>query len=96
MKPASLKERAALVRAETIGQAETTREEVWHSMGLRERVRAVAVAGLPAERASDPIASFTDAERAHMRAAIGVHVSRMELAAKCFESSNTNRAGYLH
>ena len=96
MKPASLKERAALVRAETVGQAETTREQVWHSNGLRERIRAVAVAGLPQERASDPIASFTDAERAHIRAAIGVHMSRMEVAAQCFAASNTNRAGYLH
>lgn len=96
MKTPSLKERAALAHADTIGAAETNREEWWHRIALRDRQRAVGVAGLPKERASDPIASFSDAERAHMRAALGVHVMQMELIAKCFNASNTNTFGYLH
>jgi len=89
-------ELAALAQADTIGTAEVNREEWWHRIDLRDRQRAVGVAGLQKERASMPLATFADDERAHIRAALGVHVMQMELIAKCFNPSNTNVFGYLH
>jgi hypothetical protein len=96
MKTPSLKERAAMAHAETIGAAEQNRADWWQIIDLRDRQRAVGVAGLPKERANDPIASFSDEERSHIRAAIRNHVSQMELIARCFDASNTNVMGYLH
>lgn len=96
MKTPTRKERAALENADTIADAEVTRWAAWEAISPTDRMRAVGVAGLPRERASDPIASFTDAERATIRAALAVHISTMEFIIKCMNASNTNRLGYLH
>ncbi len=96
MRTPSRKERAALAHAETVADAEVTRWAVWEAVSPNDRMRAIGVAGLPRERASDPIASFTDAERASIRAALAVHISRMEFVIQCMNGANTNRQGYLH
>jgi hypothetical protein len=78
------------------GAAEMSREQWWHMLPLRDRQRAVSVAGLATERAAMPLATFTDAERERVRAAISCHVTKMEIIAKCMAASNTNANGYLH
>ena len=96
MKAPTRKEAAALATQDAAGAAETARETMWHLLPLRDRQRALSVAGLPVERAAMPMATFTDAERERVRGAIAVHVTRMELAAQCMHASNTNVQGYLH
>lgn len=96
MKTPTLKELAAMARVCTIVAAEKNRSDWWQLIDLLDRQRAVCVAGLPKGRAADPIASFSDSERARIKIAISMHVSRMELIARCFEASNTNVDGYLH
>lgn len=96
MKTPTRKERVALTRAEIIGTAETARWHMWECISLVDRQRAVGVAGLPKERAIGPLASFTDDERARVRAALAAHVARMEFIAQCMAASNTTPQGYLH
>lgn len=96
MKTPTSKERAALAQVDTIADAEVTRWAAWEAVSPTDRMRAVGVAGLPRERASDPAASFTDAERSQIRTALAVHISRMEFIIQCMNSSNTTRQGYLH
>ena len=96
MKTPSLKERAALAQVDTIADAEVTRWAAWESVSPADRMRAIGVSGLARERASDPIASFTDAERATIREALAVHISHMEFIIQCMNGSNTTRLGYLH
>lgn len=72
------------------------REDWWHRLPLKERERAMGVAGLQRERAVLPLATFSDAERARVRSALGWHIAQMELIVRCMAASNTNVNGYLH
>jgi hypothetical protein len=96
MKTPTRKERAALAHVDTIADAEVTRGAAWEAVSTTDRLRAIGVAGLPRERASDPAASFTDAERAQIRLALTSHIGRMEFIIQCMNGSNTTRQGYLH
>lgn len=96
MKTPSRKEVAAITHAETIAEAELTRWAAWEAVSQNDRLRAIGVAGLPRERASDPAASFTDAERVQIRTALTAHIGRMEFVIQCMNGSNTTRQGYLH
>jgi hypothetical protein len=96
MKTPTSKELAALAHVETIADAELTRWAAWEAVSPNDRLRAIGVAGLPRERASDPAASFTDAERAQIRMALSVHIGRMQFVIECMNGSNTTRHGYLH
>jgi hypothetical protein len=96
MKSPTRKEAAALARLDTVGAAEMNREHWWHMLPIRERERAMGVAGLARERAAMPLATFTDAERARVRSAIQSHVMNMELIAQCMHAHNTNVQGWLH
>lgn len=96
MKTPTLKERAALAQADTIGQAEANRADWWELLPLQHRQRAVGVAGMPKERAALPIATFNDADRERVRLAIAVHVGQMELIAACMAGRNTTARGWLH
>jgi len=96
MKTPTRKEAAALAAQDAAGAAEMNREQWWHMLPLRDRQRAVSVAGMPIERASLPLATFNDAERELVRAAVSCHVTKMEVIAKCMAASNTNAQGYLH
>jgi len=90
------KEATALSKAEAVALGEQTRWAAWEAVSLVDRQRAIGVAGLPKERATDPIASFTDAERARIRAAIYNHIARMEFIMQCMNPANTNAMGWLH
>jgi hypothetical protein len=96
MKTPTRKEAASLAHADTIADAELTRWAAWEAVSPTDRLRAVGVAGLPRERASDPAASFTDGERAQMRTALAIHIARMQFVIDCMNASNTTRQGYLH
>lgn len=96
MKIPTRKERAALTSADKIADAELTRWAVWESISPTDRMRAIGVAGFPRDRAADPIASFSDAERERIRAALVVHIARMEFIAQCMSGSSTTRQGLLH
>lgn len=87
---------AALTCTDVIASAETTRWHLWECVSLTDRQRAVGVAGLSKDRASAPLASFSDAERAAVRAALSAHMGRMEFIAQIMAASNTARNGYLH
>lgn len=96
MKTPTRKERAALAQVDKIADGEVTRWAAWEAVSPTDRLRAIGVAGLPRERASDPAASFTDAERAQIRGALAAHIGRMEFVIECMNASNTTRQGYLH
>lgn len=96
MKRPNGKERAALERADTIAEAELMRWAVWDSVSHIDRLRAIGVAGLPRERATDPAASFTEAEREKIRMALAAHIGRMQVIIQCMNGANTTRQGYLH
>jgi hypothetical protein len=96
MKTPTRKERAALAHVDTIADAEVARWAAWEAVSPNDRMRAIGVAGLPRERASDPAASFTEAERAQIRTALAVHIARMEFVIQCMNGSSTTRQGYLH
>ena len=96
MRTPTRKEVAALTRQDEAGAAEMNREQWWNMLPAVERERAVGVAGMSRERAYMPLASFSDADRARIRAAIFSHVTNMELIARCMAPSNTNVQGYLH
>lgn len=96
MKTPTRKELAALAHVDTIADAEVTRWASWEAVSPTDRMRAIGVAGLPRERASDPAASFTDAERAQIRTALAVHITRMQFVIDCMNGSNSTRQGYLH
>jgi hypothetical protein len=96
MKTPTSKELAAVAHVCTIAAAEQNRADWWQVIDIRDRQHALDVARLSKDRATDPIAAFSDDERARIRMAISVHVSRMTFVAKCFEASNTNVNGYLH
>jgi hypothetical protein len=96
MKAPTRKEAAALAAQDGAGAAESHRGDWWAMLPLRDRQRAVGVAGMPAERAAMPLATFTDAEREHVRLAISVHVTKMQVIAQCMAASNTNVQGWLH
>lgn len=96
MKTPTRKERAALAHVDTIADAEVTRWAAWEAVSPNDRMRAIGVAGLPRERASDTAASFTDSERAQIRTALAVHITRMQFVIDCMNGSNTTRQGYLH
>jgi len=76
--------------------AETNREDWWHMLPLRERERAIGVAGLARERAAMPLATFSDIERERVRLAIQCHLTQMEMVMRCMAASNTNVQGMLH
>lgn len=96
MKTPTRKEASALARQDDMGAAETNREQWWNMLPLRDRQRAVSVAGMPVERAALPLATFNDADRERVRIALARHVTQMELIARCMAASNTNVQGYLH
>ena len=96
MKTPNRKERVALTRAEIIGTAETNRWHMWEVVSLVDRQRVMGLAGFPKERASAPIASFNDADRERVRAALAAHIGRMEFVIQCMAASNTTPQGYLH
>ncbi|WP_322400359.1 hypothetical protein [Massilia luteola] len=96
MKTLTPKEAAALARLDDVGAAEINREEWWHLLPLRERERAVGVAGMPRERAGLPLATFNDQDRERVRLALAAHIAQMRLIVQCMAAHNTNRAGYLH
>jgi hypothetical protein len=90
------KEAAALARLDDAGAAEMNREHWWHMLPLKDRQRAVGVAGMPIERAALPLATFNDADRERVRLALAMHVTQMELIAQCMAASNTDKQGWLH
>lgn len=92
MKAPSRREAAALAA----GAAELNREQWWHMLPLRERQRALGVAGIQPDRAAMPLATFTDAERERVRLAVSGHVAQMEMIVRCMAAHNTNVQGYLH
>ena len=96
MKSPTRKEAAALAAQDAAGAAEMNREQWWHMLPLRDRQRAVCVAGMPIERAALPLATFNDADRERVRVALARHVTEMELIAQCMAASNTNVQGFLH
>lgn len=96
MKTPARKEVIAMQRAEAVADGELSRWELWEAIDPISRMRAIGVAGLPKDRASNSMAQFTDDERARIRAALLVHVSRMEFIVKLMTASNTTRQGYLH
>jgi DNA-binding CsgD family transcriptional regulator len=92
MKAPTRREAAALAA----GAAEMNREQWWHMLPLRERQRALSVAGVQPERAAQPLATFTDTERERVRLALSGHIAQMQLVAQCMAAHNTNVQGYLH
>jgi hypothetical protein len=96
MKTPNSKELIAMERAEAVADGELTRWELWEAISPIDRMRAVGVAGFSKDRAAAPLASFTDDERARIRSALAVHVSRMEFIVQVMSASNTTRQGYLH
>lgn len=96
MKTPNRKETIAMQRAEAVAEGEMFRWELWEEIALIDRMRAIGVAGLPKERAGNSMAQFTDDERARIRGALLIHVSRMTTIATLMAASNTNRQGYLH
>lgn len=96
MRAPSRKEAADLARLDDVGAAEMNREQWWHMLPMRERQRALSVAGINPARATNPVATFSDDERALIRAAIQNHVTMMELIGRCMCASNTNVHGFLH
>jgi len=96
MKAPTSKEVAALAAQDAVGTAEMNREQWWQTLPLRDRQRAVGVAGMAMERAAMPLSTFTDAEREQVRLAISVHVTKMQVIAQCMAASNTNVQGWLH
>ena len=92
MKAPTRREAAALAA----GAAEMNREEWWHLLPLRDRERAVGVAGMPRERAAMPLATFNEQDRERMRLALAAHVAQMQIIAQCMAAANTNVQGWLH
>ena len=78
------------------GAAELNREQWWHILPMRERQRALSVAGIQADRAAMPLATFTDAERERVRLALSGHIAQMQLVAQCMAAHNTTVEGWLH
>lgn len=96
MKPLDLKGAQRLAHAEEIGRCEENREALWAVIPLRDRERAVGVAGMKRERAGMPLATFTNAERAMVQMALSIHAGQMEQIAMCMEASTTKVRGWLH
>jgi len=96
MRTPSRKEAAALARQDDAGAAEMNREQWWHMLPIKDRQRALSIAGLDPARVVQPLATFSDADRERVRAAIFSHVTNMELIARCMCASNTNVHGWLH
>lgn len=96
MKTPTDKEHAALARQEVYAKAERNRADWWLTIPLRDRQRAVGVAGLAKECAEMPLVDFNDTDREHIRLAIGKHIATMELIQKCMAGSATTVQGYLH
>lgn len=94
MKTPTSNEVAITARICAITAAEQNRSNWWQVIDLHDREHALAIAGIPKARATDPLSSFTDRERANIRTAINVHLSRMELIARCFQARNTNVDGH--
>jgi hypothetical protein len=92
MKTPTRREAAALAA----GAAEMNREEWWHVLPLRERQRALSVAGIQPDRACQPLATFTDAERERVRLALSGHIAQMQLVAQCMAAHNTSVEGWMH
>lgn len=92
MKAPTRREAAALAA----GSAEMNREQWWHMLPMRERERALSVAGINPARAAQPLATFTDTERERVRLCIGAHIAQMQLVAQVMAAHNTNVAGLLH
>lgn len=92
MKAPTRREAAALAA----GSAEMNREQWWHMLPLRERQRALSVAGIQPDRAAMPLATFSDIERERVRLALGGHIAQMQLVVQVMAAHNTNVAGYLH
>ena len=100
MKTPSIKESAALEKAEflaeTITAAEKTRAAIWDATPPTDRMRAVGVAGMQRGDELRPLSSFTAAERENIRIALSVHITRMECIARCMLPEFTNIHGWMH
>jgi hypothetical protein len=92
MRAPTRREAAALAA----GAAEMHREDWWAMLPLRDRERAVGVAGMPRERAAMPLATFNDQDRERVRLALAAHIAQMEIIARCMAAANTNVQGWLH
>jgi hypothetical protein len=92
MKAPTRREAAALAA----GAAEMNREQWWHMLPMRERVRALSVSGIDPKRAALPLATFTDTERERVRLALSGHITQMQLICQCMAAHNTDTNGYLH
>lgn len=75
---------------------EMVREHMWHVLPLIERMRAVRLAGLPGERARDPLATFSDAERVAIRWAVERHIMAMSVLVQCVRPHGSNEFGLPH
>ncbi|MBV6324374.1 hypothetical protein [Duganella violaceipulchra] len=96
MKTPTRNERDALAQMDKIGNAEDNRANWWEAIPLRDRQRAVGVAGLGKECADLALSDFNDTDREHIRLAIGQHIATMELIQRCMAGRSTNVQGYLH
>jgi hypothetical protein len=92
MKAPTRREAAALAA----GAAESNRDAWWNMLPLRDRERAVGVAGMQRERAALPLATFSDQEREQVRLALSSHIAQMETIIRCMAAHNTNVQGWLH
>lgn len=84
---------AAEQDAKTRAEPEMVREHMWHVLPLIERQRAVRLAGLESARARNPLATFTDAERAAIRWAVERHIMEMSVLVQCVRPHNSDCFG---
>lgn len=84
---------AALVAAE---DAENERCMLWELIPLRVRVVAMLGAGLPRERASDPLTAFTGVERARITSGLDTLSLHMVVAQRCMRDPAHEPAMLLH
>ena len=95
MKNPSPREAITLAAIDRAARVERNRAGMWEMLDLRDRQRAVGVAGLARERASEPLEAFTDAERHMIRIAIARHLGQMELIATCMAGGAFSPTGGL-
>ncbi|MGZ8301225.1 MAG: hypothetical protein ACXW2U_00825 [Telluria sp.] len=83
MKTPTASELLTLAAIDRMARVERSRSDWWELLPLRDRQRAMGVAGMTKEQAAQPLASFTDAERRQIALAISQHCGQMELVAQC-------------
>ena len=80
---ASRAEHMTVAAVDRAARADRARSDLWPLVDLTARQRAMTVAGLPRERAADPLATFTQAERGRICAAISAHCAQLEFIGQC-------------